>query len=43
MSYYFNRQELWQKAKYRYHNGGREENSAEYYIENKEVHKKFKK
>ena len=37
MSYYFfNRQELLQRAKDRYHNGGKEK-AAEYYIANKEV------
>ena len=36
MNYHlFNRQELLQKAKDRYHNGGCKGNSAEYYIENK--------
>ena len=36
MSYYFfNRQELLQKVKDRYHNSGAKEKCAEYYIENK--------
>ena len=38
MSYYFfNRQELMQKAKDRYHNCGGKEKAADYYIANKEV------
>ena len=38
MSYYwFNKQELLQKAKNRYHNCGNKEKAAEYYIENKVV------
>ena len=38
MSYYqFNRQELLQKAKVRYHIYGGKEKTAEYYIANKEV------
>ena len=38
MSYYqFNRQELLQKAKVRYHIYGDKEKAAEYYIANKEV------
>ena len=37
ISYFFNRQELWQKAKDRYHNGGGKEKAAKYYIEHKEV------
>ena len=38
MSYYqFNRQELLQKTKDRYHNCGGIEKTAKYYIENKEV------
>ena len=36
MSYYwFNRQELLQKAKDRYHNCGGKENAAEYYLKNR--------
>ena len=36
MSYYwFNRQELLQKAKDRYHNCGGKEKAAEYYLEKK--------
>ena len=36
MSYYwFNRQELLQKAKNKYHNCGGKEKSAEYYLENR--------
>ena len=34
--YWFNRQELLQKAKDKYHGGGKEE-AAEYYIANKDV------
>ena len=38
MSYYwFNRQELLQKAKDRYHDCGGKEKSAEYYLENRGV------
>ena len=38
MSYYFfDREELLQKAKDRYHNFGGKEEDAEYYIANKEV------
>ena len=38
MSYhFFNRQELMQKAKDRYHNCGGKEKAADYYIANKEV------
>ena len=38
MSYYlFNKQELLQKAKDRYHNGGGKEKAAENCIQNKEV------
>ena len=38
MSYYwFNRQELLQKAKEKYHNCGGKKRAAEYYIENKDV------
>ena len=38
MSYYFfNRPELLQKAKYRYHNCGGKNKAAEHYIANKEV------
>ena len=38
MSYYwFNRQELVQKANNRYHNCGGKEKAAEYYIANKDV------
>ena len=36
MSYYwFNRQELLQKAKNKYHNCGGKEKAAEYYLENR--------
>ena len=35
--YWFNRQELLQKAKVRYHNGGEKDEVAEYYIANKDV------
>ena len=36
MSYYwFNRKELPQKAKDRYHNGGGKEEAAEYYLKNR--------
>ena len=42
MSYYFfNRQQSLQKAKYRYHNCGGKEKSAQYYIKNKEVLKQM--
>ena len=38
MSYFwFNRQELLQKAKDKYHNCGGEEKAAEYYLQNKNV------
>ena len=38
MSYYFfNRQELLQKARDRYHNGGGKEKAAEHYVANEEV------
>ena len=38
MSYYFfNKQELLQKAKNKYHNCGGKEKSAKYYLENKDV------
>ena len=38
MSYYwFNRQELLQKGKYKYHNCGGKEKAAEYYLENTDV------
>ena len=38
MSYYwFNRQELLEKAKYEYHSGGGKEETAKYYIANKNV------
>ena len=38
MSYYwFNRQELLQKAKDRYHNCGDKERATEYYIKNKKI------
>ena len=38
MSYYwFNGQELLQKAKDKYHNFGGKEKAAEYYLENKDV------
>ena len=41
MSYYwFNRQELLQKAKEKYHNCGGKEKAAEYYLGNKNVIKK---
>ena len=33
--YFFNWEELLQKGKYRYHNGGGKERAAEYYIANK--------
>ena len=35
--YWFNRQELLQKAKDRYHNCGGKAKAAKYYLENKEV------
>ena len=35
--YFFNRQELLQKAKDRYRKGGGKEKAAEYFIANKEV------
>ena len=35
--YWFNRQELLHKAKYKYHNGGGKKEAAEYYIDNKEI------
>ena len=35
--YLFDRQELLQKAKDRYYNGGGKENAVKYYIKNKEV------
>ena len=42
MSYYqFNRQEVLQKAKDRYHNCGGKEKAAKYYIKNKEIFKKM--
>ena len=38
MSYYcFNRQELLQKAKYKYHNCGGKEKAAECYLANKDI------
>ena len=38
MSYYwFNRQELLQKAKDKYHSCGGKEKAAEYYLDNREV------
>ena len=44
MSYYhFNRKELLQKAKDRFHNCGGKQKAAKYQIENKEVIKKSKK
>ena len=44
MSYYcFNREELLQKTKDKYHNCCDKEKAAEYYITNKEVLKKKKK
>ena len=43
MSYYwFNKNELLQKAKDRYHNGGGKEKAAEFYLENRGVLKKCK-
>ena len=38
--YWFNRQELLQKAKGRYHNDGGKEEAAKHYIENTDVVKK---
>ena len=38
--YWFNRQELLQKAKGRYHNDGGKEEAAKHYIENTDVIKK---
>ena len=35
--YWFNRRELLQKAKDRYHNGGGKEEAAEYYLKTREV------
>ena len=35
--YWFNRQELLEKAKDRYHNSSSKEKAAEYYIANKDV------
>ena len=35
--YFFNRQELLQKAKDKYHNCGGEEKAAKYYIKNKDA------
>ena len=35
--YWFNRQELLEKAKDRYHNSSGKEKAAEYYIANKDV------
>ena len=44
MSYYwFNGQELLQKAKDKYHNFGGKEKAAEYYLENKDVLKEKNK
>ena len=44
MSYHqFKRKELWQKAKYEYHNCCGNEKATQYYIQNKEVPKKWKK
>ena len=44
MSYYwFNRQELLEKAKDKYHNGGDKEKSAEYYLKNRVFLKQNKK
>ena len=44
MSHYcFNRQELLEKAKDKYHNGGGKEKATEYYIGFKEVIKKKEK
>ena len=38
--YWFNRQELLQKVKDKYHNCGGKEKAAEYYLEHKDVSKK---
>ena len=35
--YWFNRQELLEEAKYRYHNYGSKEKTAEYYLANTDV------
>ena len=35
--YFFNRQELLQKAKNKYHNCGGKEKAAEYYLRNKDA------
>ena len=44
MSYYwFNRQELLQKAKDKYHNGGGQKKAAKFYLENKDVLKEKEK
>ena len=44
MSYYwFNRKELLQKAKDRYHNGGGKEKNAEYYLKSRGVLKEKNK
>ena len=44
MSYYwFNRQELLQKANYKYHNCGGKAKAAEYYIGNKDAIKENQK
>ena len=37
--YWFNRQELLEKAKDRYHDGGGKEKTVEYYIANKDLQK----
>ena len=43
MSYYwFNRQELLQKAKDKYHNCGGKKKAAEYYLQNRDIIKKSK-
>ena len=43
MSYHqFNRQELWQKAKYGYYNCCGNEKATQFYIQNKEVPKQMK-
>ena len=43
MSYHqFNRQELWQKAKYEYYNCCGNEKATQFYIQNKEVPKQMK-
>ena len=34
--YWFNRQELLQKAKHKYHKGGRKEEAAEHNLKNRE-------